>query len=132
MSLKLIKKTKGQFNREEKAFFHEVDDFYEQVTAISGKMKPTMPSSDKKDIIRDEVEKIRPPKSAYLLFNPNYQVMTINTDSGTPMQSAAKCPFLLSFKCREYEGPDAYFMARRSQRLQTRFADESEDDLPQE
>lgn len=25
------------------------------------------------------------------------------------MQSAAKCPILVSFYCRKYEGPDKYF-----------------------
>ena len=48
---KVIRKTMGQFNREEKTFFHEVDGFYEQVTAISGRMKPTMPASEKKEVI---------------------------------------------------------------------------------
>jgi hypothetical protein len=41
----LISCTMRQFSREEKYFFHEVDDFYEQVTAISGKMKPAMLSA---------------------------------------------------------------------------------------
>lgn len=90
-------------------FFKEVDDFYEQVTAISGKMKPQMSPADKKDIIHSEVIKISTPKSAYLPFNPNFQVLSINKDSGTPMQSAAKCPFLLTFNCMPYLGPDLQF-----------------------
>jgi phosphatidylinositol 4-kinase A len=48
---KIIRHTTCQFNREEKGFFKEVNDFYEQVTAISGKMRPQMPPADKKDII---------------------------------------------------------------------------------
>jgi phosphatidylinositol 4-kinase A len=102
LAQKLIKDTKAQFNRSEKGFFHEVDDFYEQVTAISGRMQPSMTSAEKKDIIRAEVGKIKAPRSAYLPFDVNYQVVAINEDSGTPMQSAAKCPFLLSFRCRRY------------------------------
>lgn len=90
-----------------------MDDFYEQVTAISGKMKPQMPAADKKDIIHAEVEKIVTPKSAYLPFNPTFQVLSINKDSGTPMQSAAKCPFLLTFYCAPYQGPDLHFQQRK-------------------
>jgi len=90
-----------------------VNDFFEQVTAISGKMRPQMLANDKKDIIRAEVERIVVPRSAYLPFNPTFQVVAINRDSGTPMQSAAKCPFLLTFRCVPYSGPDQHFQQRR-------------------
>jgi hypothetical protein len=45
------------------------------VTAISGKMKATMPAPEKKEVIDQEVAKIVPPKSAYLPFNPTFQVL---------------------------------------------------------
>lgn len=41
--------------------------------------------------------------------NPRYQITAIKLDSGAPMQSAAKCPILVSFFCRKFEGPDKYF-----------------------
>lgn len=41
--------------------------------------------------------------------NPRFQITAIKLDSGTPMQSAAKCPILVSFYCRRFEGPDKYF-----------------------
>ncbi len=98
-----------QFTKEEKVFFREVNDFYEEVTAVSGKMKPQQPKDVKKDIIRAEVEKIVIPESAYLPINPLYKVVDIDKESGIPMQSAAKCPFLLTFRCKKYEGPDKDF-----------------------
>lgn len=117
----------GQLNREEKCFFKEVNDFYEQVTAISGKMRPQMPPSDKKDIIHEEVCKISTPKSAYLPFNPTFQVLSINCDSGTPMQSAAKCPFLLTFNCVPYPGPDLHFQQRKLQKRQKSLDNDSDE-----
>lgn len=40
------------------------------------------------------------------------------------MQSAAKCPFLLTFNCLPYEGPDAYFKQRKIQKKTIIFDEE--------
>ena len=48
------------------------------------------------------------------------------------MQSAAKCPFLLTFHCIRYEGPDQYFAQQKVKKLLSKFREEPEDDLPQE
>ncbi len=47
------------------------------------------------------------------------------------MQSAAKCPFLLSFKCIPYQGPDMHFQQKKLERKQRNLEDDSEEDLPQ-
>lgn len=59
---------------------------------------------------------IRIPKSVYLPINPIFKVINISKDSGMAMQSAAKCPFLLTFLCTKYCGPDIDFNNRK-QRL---------------
>ena len=33
----------------------------------------------------------------YLPTNPSFKIKSININSGAPMQSAAKCPYMVSF-----------------------------------
>lgn len=68
-----------------------------------------MPKPEKREIIARELTKISVSSDLYMPTNPRYQITAIKLDSGTPMQSAAKCPILVSFYCRKYEGPDKYF-----------------------
>lgn len=34
------------------------------------------------------------------------------------MQSAAKCPIMVTFNCRKYPGPDKYFKKKMKERMQ--------------
>lgn len=43
----------------------------------------------------------------YMPTSPYDRVVSVDLDSGRPMQSAAKCPFLLTFNVQRFEGPDA-------------------------
>ena len=47
------------------------------------------------------------PPCVYMPTSPYYRVVSVDCDSGRPMQSAAKCPFLLTFNVAKFEGPDA-------------------------
>lgn len=94
---------------EEKRFWDEVDSFFEQITKISSVLKPKMPKPEKREIINERLEHIKMPPLVYLPTNPDFRVLRIKLGSGAPMQSAAKCPIMVSFYCRRFEGPDRYF-----------------------
>ena len=87
------------FDAVEKNFFQQEFEFFEQITAISGILKPIPTKQGRKDKIREELLKIDlPNKNIYLPTNPQLQVRSIIATSGAPMQSAAKVPILVAFK----------------------------------
>ena len=79
--------------------------------------------AQKKERIQEELAKIEVPKSVYLPTNPFFQVLKLKSDSGIPMQSAAKCPFLLTFICRRYVGPDIDFEQRKQMKKENKYVD---------
>lgn len=103
----LQKKILRNFTAHENKVFNEVNAFIMQLTEISSKMQPSMEKDKKIEIIRTNVEHIKIPKYAYLPTNPHMRVVDILNDTGKPMQSAAKCPFLLSFRCEEVHDIDS-------------------------
>ena len=100
---------------DEKNFWDEVDSFYEQITRISSLLTPQKGPKTPESIrltsekIRSELEKIKMPPLIYMPTNPDLKISEIKLDSGRMMQSAAKCPILVSFYCEKFEGPDKYF-----------------------
>ncbi len=51
---------------------------------------------------------------AYLPTNPNFSITGIIPDTGKPLQSSAKCPFMLSFACNEETDIESNFMRAES------------------
>jgi hypothetical protein len=43
----------------------------------------------------------------YMPTAPHLRVLSVELDSGRPMQSASKCPFMLTFEVAPYQGPDS-------------------------
>ena len=100
---KLLKKTLTDLNPTERYIFENVDGFFENITAISGKLNPKWPKQQKKDKIKELIKEIQTNPYLYIPCNPNYKLEKIKLDSGNPMQSAAKCPIWISFYCRKFE-----------------------------
>jgi phosphatidylinositol 4-kinase len=97
----LIADVIDRFDEVEQQFFQQEFEFFEQITAISGILKPIPTKLDRKAKIAAELAKIKlTTKNIYLPTNPQLQVQEIICSSGSPMQSAAKVPILVAFKVR--------------------------------
>ncbi|KAL4463226.1 hypothetical protein ABPG74_007227 [Tetrahymena malaccensis] len=112
ISKNLIDKIQRNMDKNQQEFWFKVNSFFEQVTSISGKLRPQQPKPEKRAIIKEQLSLIEVTQDIYMPTNPRYQIASINLDSGAPMQSAAKCPILVTFNCRKYEGPDKYFKTK--------------------
>ncbi|GAA5861639.1 hypothetical protein JCM8547_000691 [Rhodosporidiobolus lusitaniae] len=85
-----------------KDFYQREFSFFDEVTSISGKLKPFIKASkpEKKAKIDEEMEKIKVDPGVYLPSNPDGVLVDINRKSGRPLQSHAKAPFMATFKVR--------------------------------
>ncbi|CAG8516675.1 5515_t:CDS:10 [Ambispora gerdemannii] len=87
----------------DKEFFEREFTFFNNVTSISGKLKPYIKKSkeEKKQKIDEEMKKIKVDIGVYLPSNPEGIVIGIDYKSGRPLQSHAKAPFMATFKIRK-------------------------------
>ncbi|KAG0669313.1 phosphatidylinositol-4- kinase [Maudiozyma exigua] len=91
------------FSKKHYEFYKEEFGFFDDVTSISGKLKPYIKKSkaEKKQKIDEEMRKIVVRPGAYLPSNPDGVVVDINRTSGKPLQSHAKAPFMATFKIKK-------------------------------
>jgi phosphatidylinositol 4-kinase len=88
---------------EAKDFYQREFSFFDEVTSISGKLKPFIKASkpEKKAKIDEEMANIKVDPGVYLPSNPDGVLVDINRTSGRPLQSHAKVRFfhflLISF-----------------------------------
>ncbi|CAH7669300.1 hypothetical protein PPACK8108_LOCUS3895 [Phakopsora pachyrhizi] len=85
---------------ESKKFYEVEFKFFDEVTGISKTLKQYLKKdkSEKKAKITEELSKIKLVEGVYLPSNPDGTVVDIDRNSGRPLQSHAKTPFLASFK----------------------------------
>lgn len=102
----LVGRITKQFSQESSLFYSREFNFFEKVTNISGALKPYVKREkwEKKAKIDEELGKIIVDAGVYLPSNPEYVVVDIDYDSGRPLQSHAKAPFMATFKVRPASG----------------------------
>ncbi|PWN26051.1 hypothetical protein BDZ90DRAFT_281021 [Jaminaea rosea] len=81
-------------------FYDREFGFFNEVTSISGKLKPYIKKSkpEKKAKIDEEMAAIKVDPGVYLPSNPDGVVVDLDRKSGRPLQSHAKAPFMATFK----------------------------------
>ncbi|KZO97923.1 atypical/PIKK/PI4K protein kinase [Calocera viscosa TUFC12733] len=86
-----------------RSFYDREFTFFDEVTSISGKLKPYIKRSkqEKKVKIDEWMAEIQVDVGVYLPSNPDGKVVDIDKKSGRPLQSHAKAPFMATFKVRK-------------------------------
>ncbi|KAI0404885.1 phosphatidylinositol 3 [Xylaria palmicola] len=103
----VMKKLVDSFSGEDKSFYEREFAFFDEVTSISGKLKPLIKRDkpEKKQKIEEELRKIQVAVGVYLPSNPDGVVIGIDRKSGKPLQSHAKAPFMATFRIQKTIGP---------------------------
>jgi len=91
------------FSGVDRAFYEREFSFFDEVTSISGKLKPFIkrPKPEKKQKIEEELRKIKVEVGVYLPSNPDGVVIGIDRKSGKPLQSHAKAPYMATFRIKK-------------------------------
>ncbi|OTA64720.1 phosphatidylinositol 3 [Hypoxylon sp. EC38] len=103
---KVMEKMIGSFSDEDRSFYEREFAFFDEVTSISGKLKPLIKRDkpEKKQKIEEELRKIKVDVGVYLPSNPDGVVIGIDRKSGKPLQSHAKAPFMATFRIKKAKG----------------------------
>ncbi|CAA6664833.1 unnamed protein product [Spirodela intermedia] len=92
------------FSPEGRDLFQREFEFFDKVTSISGVLFP-LPKEERRAAIRRELEKVKVEgEGLYLPTATNKIVKSIQSDSGIPLQSAAKVPIMITFNVTDRDG----------------------------
>ncbi|GAA53851.1 phosphatidylinositol 4-kinase [Clonorchis sinensis] len=82
------------------AFYKREFEFFDRITGVSGIIRNFPKGPARKKACLEALREIVVQPGCYLPSNPDAIVLEIDYQSGTPLQSAAKAPFLAKFKVR--------------------------------
>ncbi|KAJ5097583.1 hypothetical protein N7456_008304 [Penicillium angulare] len=93
----------SSFSDEERNFYEREFSFFNEITDVSGKLRPYIKKSkpEKKEKIEEELRKIKVEVGVYLPSNPDGVVVGIDRKSGKPLQSHAKAPYMATFRIQK-------------------------------
>ncbi|KAL9121330.1 MAG: hypothetical protein Q9187_002118 [Circinaria calcarea] len=96
----------ASFSGIDRAFYEREFQFFNEITDISGKLRPFIKKSkpEKKQKIEEELRKIKVEVGVYLPSNPDGVVIGIDRKSGKPLQSHAKAPYMATFRIKKNKG----------------------------
>lgn len=96
----------SSFSEVDRGFYEREFAFFDEVTGISGKLKPLIKKSkpEKKQKIEEELRNIKVEVGVYLPSNPDGVVIGIDRKSGKPLQSHAKAPYMATFRIKKNKG----------------------------
>ena len=96
----------ASFSGRDESFYQREFSFFNEITEISGKLRPFIKKSkpEKKQKIEEELRKIKVEVGVYLPSNPDGTVIGIDRKSGKPLQSHAKAPYMATFRIKKSGG----------------------------
>lgn len=97
----LIDKIKNSSSKPAQMFYEREFDFFFKITDISRIIRPFPKGDERKRACLKALREVSLEPGCYLPSNPEAVIIDIDYNSGQPMQSAAKAPFLAKFKVKK-------------------------------